>query len=208
MKMNRKLEKMFFTKTGSSSPKLPLVLVVSLVALLQQADAALTWVVQDNGFNEVRFFPSGSIDISGLNITSVDGGSGGVGPTSIGLCASLPFLFSVTGIATSTTGSLGYFPAKPDIGVPQFYTSGDRLVYYWTTISGSTITPSGGFTCLNTNMKAMFGSNLESGPRIIWTNPQNGDTVSIAAAVPEPSLVSMFALLSIGLCCFRKNRDC
>ena len=61
------------------------------------------------------------------------------------------------------------------------------------------ITPTRSWIFSGLTIATAFGTNLDSGPVLLWTHKATGDTVSVAranmATVPEPSMTG------IGLCC-------
>ena len=89
--------------------------------------------------------------------------------------------------------------------------SGSAL--YWDDSFGTSpgiIAPTASWTFTGLTVATAFGTNLDSGPVIVWTHGTTNETISVglasAAAVPEPSTTGLLGLCGLGFAACRRRR--
>ena len=71
------------------------------------------------------------------------------------------------------------------------------------------IAPDRTWTFTGLTVADAFGTNLDGGPVLLWTNDNTGDTISVAhsaAAIPEPGSFALLAFAGVGLAVRRRKR--
>ena len=182
---------------------------ISLLALSQQADAAVTYLVAQDGLN-VNIYTTGSIDL-GTQTNISNGVAHGVGPTAIwnfNTSASgarstggtwendIPTLAGATFAADSWSGNIFGVSINGPRTVTALYTNRG--------VSGTTYTPTTNWVFNDETIATMFGTNLDSGPVLLWTAATGGETVSIEL-VPEPSSAALLGLGGLALILRRRK---
>lgn len=87
-------------------------------------------------------------------------------------------------------------------------------VLFWDGSFGATpgvIAPDRAWTLNGLTVADAFGTNLDSGPVLLWTNDITSDTISVglasSAAVPEPSSFALLGLGGIGVLVLRRRKS-
>ena len=221
-------------KKGSSCAAMFAAATITCLSLAQQGEAAVTWMVTQVGDDVVMAVDGGTLEVpaSLLIYSSNNSGqnygnlafNGNIqsffgGPTDVYYKYQLrdvgdfgtnvagftnPPTYSV--VATSVTGTKGL--AVYNIANPLPGGTSAWLVVNVPGYDGSALsyTPDVSMTFSDTTISAMFGSNLDEGPQLLWTGT-TGDTVSIALSpVPEPSNLALLALGACGVLTHRRRK--
>ena len=219
-------------KKGSALAAMFTAVVIACLGLAQRSDAAVTWLVSDDGTDLTIQTDGGTLNYnlndwltpgvandpfwysgSGAvltNNTIYGGGTGArqVSETGAGVAGyELPidgtFSSFVSGFAMASGDAFGVTTSN---GAPGFIAARLSLPI-GSALSGS-ITPITTFTLYGTTVSTVFGSNLDSGPVVIWEDRISGDTVQIGlapAAVPEPSSTALLGLGGLALMLRRRR---
>lgn len=182
--------------------------VITSLGVFQPAEAAVTWLVSDDGANLTITTDGGSLDVgttvnSGVT-TGIIGRVTNDGPT---------FYVWNGNVFFAGAGTAEPFPAWEDAdNISANTVDGDTFGYsrhaiYWDGTLGSSpgmITPNSTMTFSNLTVADAFGSTLDSGPVLLWTHDTTGDTISVAL-VPEPSSIALFGF-GLGSLVLRRKR--
>jgi len=146
-----------------------------------------------SGFGDDDYLSSNGSPTGALSLDGTSFGKNTVGTAS----NNNPMIISVLRNSNSTNG----------VGTGFGFLNGS---IYWDDSFGSnpgTIAPTRSWTFFGRTVASTFGTNLNSGPIVLWTHNQNGQTISIAkaSAVPEPSAAVLVGLALVG-CGLRRRR--
>ena len=176
---------------------------IAYLGIYPKTDAGVIWLVSDNGTDLTMTTDGGSIFLDGYTSYLLDASpgtsSGSVSDTWGGAIPEDP-LFQIEQLnndnywglmAGEPTGNPWWIAADSTASSVSGHSFGGTLDgIYWDasfgkTISGS-ITPISSMTFSGLTIATAFGTNLDSGPVVIWEDTDTGETISVQA-VPEPS---------------------
>ena len=220
------MKKTLHKKATSPVAKLSAVALTCL-GLLPEAEAAVTWLASDFD-GGLLVTTSGSLELDEGSVTGTDTALSpqgwiehdtlpgqfliGVmfdhGPLEDILLAEGtmgPFAFGTPGVAQTFDVSGSTFWV--DGGA--YYTAG-TLAFNPDDYDGMFVTPNSRMFFPGISVASVFGTSLDSGPQVLWTNHLEEGTIYVESAnmssVPEPSgVLSLGAILGLGLM-FRTRR--
>jgi len=76
-------------------------------------------------------------------------------------------------------------------------------------VSPGVINPTASWTFDSLTVATAFGTNLDSGPVLLWTHGTTGDTISVglaSSAVPEPSAFLLLCVGALGFTGYRRRK--
>lgn len=180
---------------------------VIFLCTARQAEAGVVWLASDDGTNLTLTTDGGSLSTVG---------SAGFSPNT----NTVGHYFENSNIVWNLNGTYYSEPLGFSTGQDPWISgtttatiaTGDAFGHYdsrllWDVGFGSTpgtFTPNASLTFAGLTVATAFGSNLDSGPVVLWVASGTDDTISVAK-VPEPSSAALLGLGALGLVLRRRR---
>jgi len=190
---------------GEAQKTILSVLSFTLITLSQPADAAVVWLVSDDGTN-LTMTTTGTLDIGPTTGSSHTANAHKATISSLYSTGTLGSQYRTWGSAYTWT-AFSEMNALGDADSSSGGAFGHRVdILHWDLSLGDTpgiITPMTSMTWNNKTISSVFGTSLDAGPVTVWEINATGESISVAL-VPEPTSISLLALS--GLCMLVRRR--